>query len=135
MRQQRERFGAAQEQQVVQAKTDLEVAKQGIEALKLVKQAKLEGKKAEDEHEMAMEAQRLQLRGSASVQALVATLDGEKADRILKLAELEMRKGLSVEQAMAMVAEKSPEIAPAIAAAMRAKYAKGPEENSQPKES
>jgi len=126
MRQQRERFGTAQEQQVVQAKTDLEVAKQGIEALKLVKSAKLEGKKAEDAHELAMEAQRLQLRGSASMQALVATLDGEKADRILKLAELEMRKGLSVEQAMAMVAEKSPEIAPAIAAAMQAKYAKGP---------
>jgi len=133
MRQQRERFGTAQEQQVTQAKTDLEVAKQGIEALKLVKQAKLEGKKAEDEHDMAMEAQRLQLRGSASMQALVATLDGEKADRILKLAELEMRKGLSVEQAMALVAEKSPEIAPAIAAAMRAKYAKG-QEDAAPKE-
>jgi RNA polymerase subunit RPABC4/transcription elongation factor Spt4 len=135
MRQQRERFGTAQEQQVVQAKTDLEVAKQGIEALKLVKSAKLEGKKAEDEHEMAMEAQRLQLRGSASMQALVATLDGEKADRILKLAELEMRKGLSVEQAMAMVAEKSPEIAPAIAAAMRAKYAQGPADEPATKES
>lgn len=133
MRQQRERFRAAQEQQVDQSKTDLEVAKQGIEALKLVKQAKLEAKAAEDKHEVAMEAERLKLRGSASMQALLATLDGEKADRILKLAELEMRKGLSVEQAMAMVAEKTPEIAPAIAAAMRAKYGQDEPTNAPPR--
>lgn len=125
MRQQRERFHSGQEQQVVQAKTDLEVAKQGIEALKLVKGAKLESKKAEDQHEVAMEAERLKLRGAADIKALLATLDGEKADRLLKLAELEMRKGLSVEQAMAMIAEKSPEIAPAVAEVMRAKHAAG----------
>ncbi len=124
MRQQRERFGTGQEQQVTQAKTDLEVARQGVEALKLVKQAKFEAKKTEDEHELAMEAQRLQLRGSADIKALLATLDGEKADRILKLAELEMRKGLDVEQALALVVEKSPEIAPAVAEAMRARYAR-----------
>lgn len=125
MRQQRERFGTAQEQQVAQAKTDLEIAKQGIEALKLVKQTKLDSKKQEDQHEVAMEAERLKLRGAADVKALLATLEGEKADRILKLAELEMRKGLSVEQALALVAEKSPEIAPAVADAMRAKYTAG----------
>jgi membrane protease subunit (stomatin/prohibitin family) len=125
MRQQRERFKSAQEQQAEQARTDLEVAKQGIEALKLVKQTKLEAKKQEDQHEVAMEAERLKMRGSADIKALLATLDGEKADRILKLAELEMRKGLSVEQALALVAEKSPEIAPAVAEAMRAKYTRG----------
>lgn len=125
MRQQRERFRAAQDQQVDQSKTDLEVARQGIEALKLVKSAKLDSRKAEDAHELALEAERLKLRGSADVKALLATLDGEKADRILKLAELEMRKGLSVEQALALVAEKSPEIAPAVADAMKARYAKG----------
>lgn len=125
MRQQRERFAAAQEQQVGQAGTDLAVARTGIEALKLVKQAKFEAKKQEDEHELALEAERLRLRGSADIKALLATLDGEKADRILKLAELEMRKGLSVEQALALVAEKSPEIAPAVADAMRARYSKG----------
>jgi hypothetical protein len=72
-----------------------------------------------------IEAQRLKLRGAADVKALLATLEGEKADRILKLAELEMRKGLSVEQALALVAEKSPEIAPAVADAMKAKYSQG----------
>jgi hypothetical protein len=36
-----------------------------------------------------------------------------------------MRKGLSVEQAMAMIAEKSPEIAPAVAEVIRAKHAPG----------
>lgn len=132
MRQQRERFAAAQDQQVGQAKTDLEVAKQGVEALKLVKQAKFESKKQEDEHDVAMESERLKLRGSADIKALLATLDGEKADRLLKLAELEMRKGLSVEQAMAMVAEKSPEIAPAVAEAMRAKYTKGKDASAPP---
>ena len=125
MRQQRERFQESQGQQVHQSKTDLEVAKQGIDALKLVKQAKLEAREKEEKLELELEAGRLQLRGNASLQALLATLEGEKADRILKLAELEMRKGLSVEQAMAMVAEKSPEIAPAIAEAMRAKYTQG----------
>lgn len=124
MRQQRERFQASQAQQVEQSKTDLEVARQGIEALKLVKQAKLEAREKEEKLDLAIEAERLQLRGNASMQALLATIDGEKADRVLKLAELEMRKGLSVEQAMALVAEKSPEIAPAIAEAMRAKYQK-----------
>ena len=125
MRQQRERFQESQGQPVHQSKTDLEVAKQGIDALKLVKQAKLEAREKEEKLELELEAGRLQLRGNASLQALLATLEGEKADRILKLAELEMRKGLSVEQAMAMVAEKSPEIAPAIAEAMRAKYTQG----------
>jgi len=43
---------------------------------------------------------------------------------VLKLAELEMRRGLSAEQALALVAEKSPEIAPAVADALRAKYAR-----------
>jgi len=33
-----------------------------------------------------------------------------------------MRKGLSPEQAMALFAEKSPEIAPAVADALKAKY-------------
>lgn len=132
MRQQRERFAAAQDQQVGQAKTDLEVAKQGIEALKMVKQVKFESKKQEDQHDLSVEAERLKQRGAADIKALLATLEGEKADRILKLAELEMRKGLSVEQALALVAEKSPEIAPAVADAMRAKYTRGQDRGPAP---
>lgn len=124
IRQQRERFKAGQEQQVEQSQTDLEVAKSGIEALKIVKQAKFEAKQSEDQHNLEMEAEQLKVRGAADMRALLATIDGEKADRILKLAELEMRKGLSVEQAMAMVAEKTPEIAPEIASVMQAKNTK-----------
>lgn len=121
IRQQKERFGVGQEQQVSQAQTDLEVAKQGIEAMKAVKSAKLEHRAQEEELATKVEADRLELRGTASLQGLLATLSGEQADRVLKLAELEMRKGLSAEQALAMIAEKSPEIAPAVAKAIKAR--------------
>jgi hypothetical protein len=60
-----------------------------------------------------------------SSSALLAVLSGEQADRVMKLAELEMRKGLDAEQALALIAEKSPEIAPAIAEALKAKYSRG----------
>ena len=120
-RQQRERFGVAQEQQVSQAKTDLEVAQQGIEALKLVKEAKRQAREKEEALDLKFEAERIKLRGEANLQGLLATLTGEQADRVLKLAELEMRKGMSPEQALALVAEKSPEIAPAVAEALKAR--------------
>ena len=120
-RQQQERFRLAQEQRAAEARTDLEVARQGVEALKLVRQARLDARKLEDAHEVALEADRLRIRGGASLQALLASLQGEQADRVLKLAELELRKGLSPEQALALIAEKSPEIAPAIAAAVKAR--------------
>jgi hypothetical protein len=85
---------------------------------------KLKTRAAQEEQELRTEAERLRLRGGASVQALLATLPGEQADRVLRLAELEMRRGLSEEQALAMVAEKSPEIAPAIAEALKARYSR-----------
>jgi hypothetical protein len=122
MRRQRSQFQAAQEQQVVQATTDLEVARQGIEALRLVSEAKLGIRQKNERLSTDIEAERLKIRGDASLQALLATMSGEQADRLLKLAELEMRKGLTAEQALALVAEKSPEIAPAVAAALSAKY-------------
>lgn len=125
IRQQKERFAVGQEQQVSQAQTDLEVAKQGIEAMKAVKAAKLAHKASEEELATKVEADRLELRGNASLQGLLATLSGEQADRVLKLAELEMRKGLSAEQALAMIAEKSPEIAPSVAKAIKARNAAG----------
>ncbi len=120
--QQRTRAELGREQQVEQAKTDVELAKQGVEALRLVKEAKLSLKKKEDEQELQREADILKLRGASNFQALLSTLSGEQADRILKLAELEMRKGLSPEQALTMIAEKSPEIAPAVAEALKARY-------------
>lgn len=122
LRQQRARFEAGQEQQVVQSRTDLEVARQGLQALREVKEAKIEARRKEEEMDMHLEGERLRMRGDASLQALLATTAGEQADRLLKLAELEMRKGLDAEQALALVAEKSPEIAGAVAEALKAKY-------------
>jgi hypothetical protein len=126
LRQQKARFGTGLEQQVSQAKTDLEVAHLGIGALKAVKEAKLQARAQEEALNNQLEAERLKMRGDASLQALLATLSGENADRVLKLAELEMRKGLSPEQALAMIAEKSPEIAPSVAEALKAKYSQPP---------
>jgi len=122
VRRQEVTFKIGQGQQITQAETDLEVGKKGIELLRLVKDAKLEARQKEDDHDLNVEARRLEMRGNASMQALLATISGEQADRLLKLAELEMRKGLTAEQAIAMVVEKSPEIAPSLAEALKARY-------------
>ncbi len=121
LRQQELRFEAGQQEQVRQARTDLALAKTGIEALSLVRQSKREARERDEVLDLKMESERMQLRGSASLQALLATLGGEPADRVLKLAELELRKGLAPEQALALVVEQRPEIAPAIAAMLRAR--------------
>lgn len=123
LRQQHERFRAGLEQQVAQADTDLEVARRGVEALKLVKDAKFVARAQEEDLATRVESERLAVRGQATIAALLATVGGEQGDRLLKLAELEMRKGLSAEQALALVAEKSPEIAPAIAEILRGRGA------------
>lgn len=125
LQQQGKRFEVGQHQQVRQAETDLEIAKQGVEALKAVNQAKLEKKMKEEALETEIERERLAMRGEASLQSLLATLEGEQADRLLKLAEIEMRRGLEPEQALSLVAEKSPELAPAVAEALKAKYSAG----------
>jgi len=117
------RFDQEQAQRLHKASTNKTIAEQGIDTLVKLKEAKLGVRKQEDEHELNLESQRLRLRGDAPLQALIATLPAEQADRLLKLAEMEMRKGLSAEQSLAMVAEKSPEISPAVADALRARYA------------
>jgi len=124
VRQQKVRFGVGQDQQVSQARTDLAVGETGIELLRKVNEEKLEKRRKDEDLNKEVEAGQLQMRGDASLQALLSTLSGEQADRLLKFAELEMRKGLSAEQALAMVAEKSPEISPAVAEALKAKYSK-----------
>ena len=115
------RFDLEQEQRLQKANANKTIAEQGIDTLVKLKEAKLGVRRQEDAHELDLEAQRLKLRGDASLQALLSTLSGEQADRLLKFAELEIRKGLPAEQALAMVAEKSPEIAPAVADALRAR--------------
>jgi hypothetical protein len=126
-RRQQRQFAQGQQQQVSQSRTDLEVARSGVEALKMVKDVKLEARRKEEELNTDLERERLKIRADAPLQALLASVTGEQADRLLKYAELEMRKGLSAEQALALVAEKSPEIAPSIAEALKAKYSRGEE--------
>lgn len=116
------RFDQEQEHRLRKAATDKQIAEQGIDTLVKLKEAKHGVRRKEDAHELEVEARRLQIRGDANLQALLSTLTGEQADRLLKFAELEMRKGLTAEQALAMVAEKSPEISPAVAEALRARY-------------
>jgi hypothetical protein len=125
IRQQKIRFAVGQEQQVAQARTDQAVGESGLELLRKVNEEKLEKRRKEESLNQEVEAGKLRMRGDASLQALLATLDGEQADRLLKFAELEMRKGLSAEQALAMIAEKSTEIAPSVAEALKAKYSSG----------
>jgi hypothetical protein len=121
------RFGLKQTQDVERAKTALEEAKLGVEALKLVKEAKHEARVKEADLELELEKHKLELRGNASMQALLATLSGEQAANVLKLAEMQMRQGMSAEQSLAFVAEKSAEhFAPAVAEALKAKFA-GPQ--------
>lgn len=123
----------SREQQAKQAELDREVGIKNAEAAKLkgleglalaekVEEFKQRRRDTQEAAEIKVMAQKLELFGAASKQALLATLTSEQADRVLKLAELEMREGLSAEQALALVAEKSPEIAPAVAEALKARY-------------
>jgi len=117
------RAALKQAQEKAQAATDLEVARQGIEALKAVKAAKHEARARESQLDIEIERQLLDLRGGAQMQALLATLSGEQADRLLKLSEMQMRQGMTAEQSMAFIAEKAPDyFAPAVAEALRAKF-------------
>ena len=104
------RFGASLEQQKQQAITDREVGEQGIALLRQTVQAKLEARAGEEELALKMEERRLQMRGGASLQALLSTLTGEQADRVLKLAELEMRKGATEHQALALIFQQSTDL-------------------------
>lgn len=118
------RFGLRQTQSVEQSRTALEEAKLGVEALKLVKEAKHEAHRREADLALEVEQHQLELRGNASLQALLATLSGEQAANVLKLTEMQMRQGMSAEQSLAFVAEKNAEhFAPAVAEALKAKFA------------
>jgi len=129
----RSRGELGREQQLSQAEVDRAIALKNAEAARLkgleglalareVEKFKQERREGDNTSDVKLLEQKLALFGSASKQALLATLTDEQADRVLKLAELEMRQGLSAEQALAMVAEKSPEIAPAVADALKARY-------------
>jgi len=136
-RQSQQRFGATLEQQQRQAITDRKVGEEGLALLRQTVKAKLEARAGEEDLALKMEEKRLRLRGDASMQALLATLSGEQADRLLKLAELEMRKGATEQQAFALVFQQSTDLPPALRDAIRAKLPpeirEPPQEEQSPK--
>lgn len=90
-------------------------------------------KMEEDRHEIEMLREKKGIFEGASAATLVALVPEQQGDRIIKLAELDMRKDLGAEESLAMVAEKSPEIARAVAEALKAKHAgAAPVKNSDP---
>ncbi|PYL60178.1 MAG: hypothetical protein DMF24_10895 [Verrucomicrobia bacterium] len=115
------RFGASLEQQHRQAITDRKVGEEGLALLRQTVAAKLQAREAEEDLALKVEAKRLQMRGDASMKALLSTLSGEQADRVLKLAELEMQRGATAHQALALVFQSSPDIPPALADALKAR--------------
>lgn len=119
------RIAASLKQQHDQALVDVKVGEEGLKLLEKTLKLKLQMREAQGKLELSEKAEHLKLTGGAPVQALLATLSGEQGDRVLKFVELQLRAGLTAEQALAMVVEKSPEIAPAIAEALKAKYQRG----------
>jgi hypothetical protein len=87
-----------------------------------IRQSKALQKMEEDKHELEMQRERRNIFEGASPATLVALVPDQQGERIVKIAELEVRKGLGAEESLAMVAEKSPEIAPAVAEALKAKH-------------
>lgn len=108
--------------QELKAETDVKSAGMHWELAQKIKEDKARIAAAEERRNLDALREKVDIMSKASHSTLLAVLGGEQADRILKLAELEMRSGLGAEEALAMVVEKSPDIAPAIAEALKAKY-------------
>lgn len=105
-----------------QAQNSTAVAEEGLKVWKQVEAAKVERERNRNDEDLRVKREMLGIFGEAETRTLLALLSGEQADRVLKLAELEMRAGLSEEKALAIVAERAPEMAGAIAEALKAKY-------------
>jgi hypothetical protein len=86
------------------------VGEEGLKLFEKVIRAKLDA-----------EERKLKIRGEASMKALLSTLTGEQAERLLKLAELEMRKGATEEQAFALIFQKTTDIPPALLDALKSR--------------
>ncbi len=130
-RQNQQRFGATLQQQQRQAVTDRKVGEEGLALLRQVTAAKLKAREAEEELAIKVEGKRLRMRGDASMKALLSTLSGEQADRVLKLAELEMQRGATAHEALALVFQSSPDIPPALANALKTKLSEQSAERSE----
>ncbi len=110
------------ELQIKKAHADLEAGRKGLDLLREVEDVKAARRKMEQDLELEKLRSQAQIFGGANPQALLAMLDGEKADRLFKLAELEILKGVSAEQALSMVAKNSPDVADAAARAIEAMH-------------
>jgi hypothetical protein len=117
--QNRRRFTASLEQQRLQAITDREVAEEGIKAWEQVNAAKHRAREAEQELRLRGEEEQLKIRGAAPRQALLSILPPEQADRLLKLVELEMHKGLSEAEAFTLAISHSKHLSPEVLQAVR----------------
>jgi hypothetical protein len=125
------RFGATLEQQRRQAITDREVAQEGIKAWVQVNEAKHKARAAEQELRLKGEEEQLRIRGAASRQALLSILPPEQADRLLKLVELEMHKGLSEAEAFTLAISHSEEFSPEVLRALRGAFSGGDTDKDQ----
>ncbi|MFC1604319.1 SPFH domain-containing protein [Planctomycetota bacterium] len=92
------------------------------EAVKLREETqRVELARQREEHKL--EAEKLQERSKASAQALISILDGDAADRIMKLEELRAKEKLSPDQIIAMTASTSPHVAEVLAEKYKAEAA------------
>ncbi len=106
---------ARREARLAEAATDLAVARTGVEALVAVETAKRAARAERERLDLALERERVATRGAASIPALLTTLEGPCADRLLRVWELELRRGLNPEQALAVLADRDPEWAKVLA--------------------
>jgi len=98
---------------------DMRQARDAVELRQKTQQVELERKAGEQK----LEAEKLQERSKASAQALLSILDGDAADRIMKLEELRAKEKLSPDQIIAMTAASSPHVAQALAEKYKAEAA------------
>lgn len=90
---------------------DMYEAREAIKIRQDTEKVELERQKAEQE----LENEKLRERSKASALALISILNGDAADRIMKLEELRAKEKLSPDQIIAMTAATSPQVAQALA--------------------
>ncbi len=81
--------------------------------------------------EQKLEAEKLKARSEASAQALLSILDGDEAERIMKLEQLRAKQELTPEQIIAMTAAESPHVAQVLAEKYKAEAAISEDKFSQ----
>jgi hypothetical protein len=109
---------------------DIRQARAAVDLREKTQQVELDRREKEDE----LEARRLQERSKASAQALISILDGDAADRIMKLEDLRAKEKLTPDQIIAMTAATSPQVAQVLAEKYKAEAAINEERFNQLRE-